>query len=193
ADWIDFAKTEFNNSGNPDGMALCYFKEAEIALHNNNLESAEKILLEKSLLYFTRAESNPGRMACFEMLARIYTHQKRFSEAKWFYIQQQALSRLLGNKASRLRSFIGLSQVKTAIKDYSLAAADLKMAKSLVKNSSAELHLSLEEAYMNFYAAQGNKKMQAQSAEKCKKLKAGILSNQETERKTAVSLLKSTR
>lgn len=193
ADWIDFAKTEFNNSGNPDGMALCYFKEAEIALYNNSLEAAEKILLEKTLLYFTRAESNPGRMACFEMLARIYTLQKRFSEAKWFYIQQHTLSRLLGNKASRFRSLIGLSQVKTAIKDYSLAAADLKLAKSLAKNSPAKLHLSLEEAYMNFYAAQGNKKMQAQSAEKCKKLKAAILANQEAERKTAVNLLKSTR
>lgn len=192
SDWVDFAKTEFKNSGDPSGMAFCYLKEAEIALQNDSLEAAEKILLSKALLYFTRAGSDPGRMACFEKLGQVYMLQKRFSEAKWFFIQQQTLARILGDKASGFRSLIGLSQVKTAIKDYNLAAADLKRAKIFTKDDSSESILALEEAYLQLYAAQGNKKLRAQSAEKCKKLRSDVLSSQESERETAVRLLKST-
>jgi hypothetical protein len=84
------------------------------------------------------------------MLGATYLALSKTSEAKWFYIQEQMLARILGNRELLARSYIGLGNVKTQIGDFGLAQGDFNAALPLAGGSNAllsELNKGLGDLY----------------------------------------------
>lgn len=191
--YITFGKLEYQNGKINDGLGKVYLKIAEIDRLNNRLADAEATLLNSALPNFSAADNLEGRMLCFEQLGFIYYAQDRFSEAKWFFIQQKTLAEQLKDNNSLFRSLVELGKVKTSIQDYSLALEDFKDAFYLIKSSApTEEGLRLEQAYGNLYQKQGNKTMRNLSYARSKKLKSAVTKLVETRRKMASELLKYT-
>lgn len=70
----------------------------------------------------------------FNELAKIYVQLNQFSEAKWFFLQSNNLSRQQNNDRLTIANLIELSNVKQAIGDFSLAQQDLEEARDMAKN-----------------------------------------------------------
>lgn len=139
-------------------LADAYVKLAEIRRIQKKYKQAESLILQKALGLYRSANNLVGRVNCFDVLGHIYLEQKRYSEAKWFFIQANTLARNLNDDKGIVASLVNLSKVKVAIKDYSLAARDLKEANSIaVKLNNLSLMSDVKEGYSNYYSQTGNK------------------------------------
>lgn len=85
----------------------------------------------------------------FNELAKIYVQLNQLSEAKWFFLQSNNLSRQQNNDRLTIANLIELSNVKRAIGDFSLAQQDLEEARDMAKNhnwqddmQTVKMHLS---------------------------------------------------
>ncbi|MFD1256330.1 hypothetical protein ACFQ3S_05935 [Mucilaginibacter terrae] len=67
----------------------------------------------------------------FNELAKIYVQQGKLSEAKWFYLQSNNLSRQQSNDRLTIANLIELANVKSAIGDFALAQQDLDEARDM--------------------------------------------------------------
>ncbi len=148
-----------------DSVALRYYREAglnseitptvfHIVLVLNALrrfERTEAILLKQVLPRY--GGNRPERLGCFEQLAIGYQVRKRFSEAKWFYIQQNMLARDLGQTNYLIRSLLGLAAVKMSIGDRVLAERDLGEVKNLLARSpSISNEIAFNRVLQRFYS-----------------------------------------
>ena len=64
----------------------------------------------------------------FNELARLYIRQRRYSEAKWFLLQSNTISRQLKDDRLTIANLMDLATIKADIGDYVLAQADLTEA-----------------------------------------------------------------
>jgi len=139
-------------------LADAYVKLAEIRRVQKKYKQAESLILRKALGLYRSADNMVGRVNCFDVLGHIYLEQKRHSEAKWFFIQANTLARNLNDEKGIVVSLVNLSKVKVAIKDYSLAARDLKEASAIAaKLNNLNLLADVKEGYANYYSRTGNK------------------------------------
>lgn len=119
----------------------------------NKFKEVETLILKRALpLNYYKLKDKTGTIRCYDQLANIYGRQRKFSEAKWFYIQSNILARKLNDSKGIVSSLIGLAHIKMAIGDYQLAYSDLKEAEQLsirhnynynlieIKNTLYELH-----------------------------------------------------
>ena len=90
----------------------------------------------KALQYYSRYDDTVGLRTSFDNLAIVYRSQKKYSQAKWFILQSNTISRIKNDVPNIISSLLILASVKTAIKDYSLAMRDLNEALSLSGNDS---------------------------------------------------------
>ena len=67
----------------------------------------------------------------FNELAKIYVQQGKLSEAKWFYLQSNKLSRQQSNDRLTIANLIELASVKSTIGDFALAQQDLDEARDM--------------------------------------------------------------
>lgn len=67
----------------------------------------------------------------FNELARLYVLQNRFSEAKWYFLQSNFLSRQLKNDRLTISNLSNLAMVKSQIGDFVLAQQDLIEARNI--------------------------------------------------------------
>lgn len=116
--------------------ALSYVEIGKIKLFQHRYEEAERFLMKKALPLYTRYGNKPGRIICFENLARLYQQQKRYSEAKWYYIQANLLGRKINNEGAVISSLISLGHVKNELGHLDLALQDLKEAERLASGSN---------------------------------------------------------
>ncbi len=72
-----------------------------------------------------------GMRASFDNMAKVYYAQKKLSQAKWFILQSNSLSRGKNDIPNVITSLITLSAIKSEISDYTLAMKDLNEAMSL--------------------------------------------------------------
>lgn len=70
----------------------------------------------------------------FNELAKIKVQLNKLSEAKWFYLQSNNLSRQQNNDRLTIANLLELSNVKQAIGDFSLAQQDLEEARDMAQN-----------------------------------------------------------
>jgi len=96
----------------------------------------------QAIHYYSRYNDTTGLRISFDNLARVYRSEKKFSQAKWFILQSNTLSRAKNDVPNIISSLLELSLIKTDIKDYKLAMRDLNEALTL---SSAN-HLPKTEA-----------------------------------------------
>jgi hypothetical protein len=67
----------------------------------------------------------------FNELAKIYVRLNKLSEAKWFFLQSNNLSRQQSNDRLTIANLIELATVKSTIGDFALAQQDLDEARDL--------------------------------------------------------------
>lgn len=67
----------------------------------------------------------------FSDLAQLYLLQNRYSEAKWFFLQSNNLSRQQNNDKLTIANLISLAGIKAAIGDNKLAEQDLAEARQM--------------------------------------------------------------
>jgi hypothetical protein len=67
----------------------------------------------------------------FRDLAQLYVQQSRLSEAKWFFLQSNIISRQQNNDKLTIANLISLAGVKSNIGDFMLAQQDLVEARGM--------------------------------------------------------------
>jgi tetratricopeptide (TPR) repeat protein len=93
-----------------------------------------------------------GMRTCYTNLAKIHRDQRNFSQAKWFILQSNAISRQKHDIPNTITSLIELAAIKSDIKDYKLAVADLNEAlKIAVKSKDARSESAVQVGYADLY------------------------------------------
>ena len=69
-----------------------------------------------------------GLRSCFENLSKVYLSQGKLSQAKWFMIQSNTLSRAKKEYPEVISSLVKLAAIKSDIAEYKLAMRDLNEA-----------------------------------------------------------------
>lgn len=147
-------------SQNKVSLAETYLLLSQILTSQNDFESAEKLILDKALpLFYYNLKDKVGAIKCYDQLAFIYQSQRRFSEAKWFYVQSNILAHKINHPPSIVNSLIKLASVKTAIGDWELALSDLNEAEQLsVQNEFKFPLIEIKKDLFELYTKQGNLK-----------------------------------
>lgn len=96
----------------------------------------------KAIHAYSKYNDTPGLRTSFNNLVRVYKDQKKYPQAKWFILQSNTMAREQKDVPSIISTLLELSNIKMAIKDYSLAMQDLNEAVTLAKQN----HLSKQEA-----------------------------------------------
>lgn len=154
----DFSKAEENNK-----IAIKYYRlsndklvnfvifKAQIALLNKRYKNAENIILKNALMLSRQSRNKKSELQCYYELGKIYLKDKRFTEAKWFFIQSVMLVDKLNLRLSKIKSLLLLVKVKNLIQDHSLALKDLilvkKMSDSFNKAYQIDLQFELAQTY----------------------------------------------
>ncbi|MEO7212544.1 hypothetical protein [Mucilaginibacter sp.] len=98
-----------------------------------------------------------GLRVSFDALAKVYTSQHKFSQAKWFVLQSINISRIKNDVPNLIASLIKLSTVKMEIKDYKLAMRDLNEALTLsIANKIPQLEAAVQKNFGYLYNRMDN-------------------------------------
>ena len=146
------------NTKNNRFLAETYMDHAEILTSQKNFTEAESLVLRKALpLYYYGLKDKTGTIRCYDQLADTYHQQKKFTQAKWFYIQSNMLARKINSPLEIVNSLINLAHVKMSIGDYELALLDYKEAEQLsVKNRYTNKLMELKSDLADVYNKLGN-------------------------------------
>jgi tetratricopeptide (TPR) repeat protein len=107
----------------------------------------------QALHHYSLYNDTTGMRASFDNLAKIYMAQKKYSQAKWFILQSNTLSRITNDVPNIIGSLITLSTVKSEIKDYDLAMRDLNEALQLSEtNRYPKIELEVLKSYALLYS-----------------------------------------
>lgn len=154
---ISYAIKKYETLNDKTGLALSYVKLAEIYRRNKQYKKGEKLIIGSALPFFRSTGYQSGRIDCFDVLGKIYFSQKRYSEAKWFFIQANTQSRDLNDIDGITNSLINLGKVKVAIGDYHLAKRDFKEAQTLAASrNNLFLMANVKDAYAGLYKKLGS-------------------------------------
>ncbi len=95
----------------------------------------------------------------YDYLSEAYFIQKKYTQAKWFNLQSNCISRDQHDVPHMINSLMQMAIIKTAIKDYKLAQGDLNEALVLTKYTyNLPLQIEVEKALARLYDKQGNVK-----------------------------------
>lgn len=130
------AKNAYYHVCRRDSLGSVYFKIATIKRIQKKPKLAEYYIISHALPYYSSADDFKGRARSFDFLGHLYQDQKRFSQAKWFYIQSNTEARRLKDTAGTITSLINIGIVKLLIGDVSLAKTDLAEAEQLSKEGN---------------------------------------------------------
>ena len=95
-----------------------------------SLDIAEAILL-KEAKHHMRYRQYSIASTDFNTLANLYIVAKRFSEAKWFLLQSNAIAKRENNDKLTITNLLDLATIKAAMGELALARTDLKEAHDL--------------------------------------------------------------
>ena len=107
---------------------------------NYNIELAEDIIMREAKHNMRFREYNTASYN-FTDLAHLYILQHRFSEAKWFLLQSNLISRERNDDKHTIANLLDLAGIKASIGELALARIDLKEAHDLatLKGLTADL------------------------------------------------------
>jgi hypothetical protein len=131
-----------NNSNNRYGLINCVILKAHLALLKGEFQKAENIILKNALLL--SSQSRKSEQQCYFELGKIYLKNKRFTEAKWFFIQSFTLAEKLNLRLSKIKSLLLLAKAKNMIKDHSLALNDLLLVEKMSDNTTTAYQIDLQ-------------------------------------------------
>jgi len=134
--YADMAKNAYYRVCKMDSLGAVYYKIAYIKSKQKSPKLAEYYILNQALSYYRSSDNLEGRLKSFDFLGHLYQDQKRYSQAKWFFLQANNQARLANDTTGLITSLINLSVVKILIGDMALAKKDLEEAELLSKNES---------------------------------------------------------
>jgi len=85
----------------------------------------------QALRQYSIFNDSTGLRTSFDNLAKVYASQRKYSQAKWFILQSNTMSRAKNDTPNIISSLLTLAAVKSDIKDYDLAMRDLDEALQL--------------------------------------------------------------
>jgi tetratricopeptide (TPR) repeat protein len=146
-------------SRNNRQLGEVYLNLASIWTDQKKFKEAEAIIMTKALpLFAYKIHDKIGLMRSYDQLAELFQLQKRFSEAKWFYIQSNMVARKLNNSSGIVNSLVSLGHVKMSIGDHQLALIDFREAERLsISNKYRFKLVEIKGDLSKVYAAMGNK------------------------------------
>ncbi|MCC8407864.1 hypothetical protein LJ707_02920 [Mucilaginibacter sp. UR6-1] len=124
----------------------------------------------QALHLYSGINDTTGMRISFDKLTQLFYKQKKYSQAKWYALQSNNLSRIKNDVPNIIASLQQLAAIKTDIKEYKLAERDLKealywseqqksaSAKSSVKKDYARLNKKLGKKGNPVIASQKSKK-----------------------------------
>lgn len=167
--YADMAKTAYYKVCRKDSLGSTYYRIAYIKKKINSPKLAEYYILNQALSYYRASNDLEGRLKSFDFLGHLYQDQKRYSEAKWFYLQANNQSRLANDTASIITSLINLGVIKILIGDLILAKQDITEAELIIQNDSTYAPLMEKAKIKHSYLF---KKLKAKSLASNTKLKS---------------------
>ncbi|MGZ3871654.1 MAG: hypothetical protein ACXVJD_01985 [Mucilaginibacter sp.] len=106
-----------------------------------------------ALHQFSYFNDTTGLRISFDHLTKIYMAQKKYSQAKWFILQSNTLSRLKKDPLNVITSLITLAEIKSDINDNTLAMRDLNEAMSIATaNHYQKAELQVLKSYAMLYS-----------------------------------------
>ncbi|MET3980212.1 tetratricopeptide (TPR) repeat protein [Mucilaginibacter sp. UYP25] len=97
-------------------------------------------------------EDTTGIRGSFDDLAHVYVAQRKFSEAKWFTLQSNKISRQIKDIPNIINSLVKLSAIKMELKEYKMALRDLNEAlKWSSGNNMPKLEAVVQQNYAYLY------------------------------------------
>ena len=108
-----------------------YLNMAMDSLKKGRIEVAESIMMEDALPMLSHYGDGFNMYHSFMTLGKSYHQQKKYTQAKWFFIQSNMISQKIGYSSGELFSLIELAKVKESINENKLALGDYKMAAAL--------------------------------------------------------------
>jgi tetratricopeptide (TPR) repeat protein len=102
-----------------------------------------------ALHQYSHFNDTVGLRISFDHLVKVYMSQKKYSQAKWFILQSNSLSRAKNDPVNIIASLITLSTIKSEQKDYTLAMGDLNEALQI---SQANHYKKTESEVLKNYA-----------------------------------------
>ena len=106
-----------------------------------SLDIAEAILL-KEAKHHMRYRQYSIASTDFNTLANLYIVAKRFSEAKWFLLQSNAIAKRENNNTLIIINLLDLATIKAAMGELALARTDLKEAHDLANLKGLSTNLA---------------------------------------------------
>ena len=91
-------------------------------------------LVMKSAQHHMRFREYEEASYGFRDLAKIYIKQNKLTQAKWFFLQSNNLSRQQNNDRLTIANLIDLAIIKSIIGDFALAQQDLDEARGMATN-----------------------------------------------------------
>lgn len=135
----------------------------------------------KALHQYSIYEDTTGLRASFDNLTRIYFDQKKYTQAKWFVLQSNTLSRAKNDVPNIISSLLMLAEIKSQIKDYTLATRDLDEALQLsAKNNYLKTESQVLKSYALLYSRLKNYPKEAMVLKKRDSIEATIHKQEET-------------
>jgi hypothetical protein len=121
-----------------------YAQKAGEYLHYDTISNKkEKLAAEneaisytlKAIHFYSRCDDTTGLRTSFDILAKVYRSEKKYTQAKWFILQSNTISRVKNDVPNIISSLLVLAGIKIDIKDYNLAMIDLNEAMKLADSS----------------------------------------------------------
>lgn len=166
-------------SRNNRQLGEVYLNLASIWTAQRKYKEAEVIIMNKALpLFAYKIHDKIGLMRSYDQLAEIFNLQKRFSEAKWFYIQSNMVARKLNNSTGIVNSLVSLGHVKMSIGDHQLALTDFREAEKLSISNKYKFKLvEIKGDLSKVYTAMGNTSAAKSALSEFTLLKEAILNS----------------
>jgi len=130
------AAFEYNSSKKFTQYGSALLRLANVHYLLAHYSEAEQVTLNVALKNYSKIGSRTGQMESYSQLGKIYLAADKLTQSLWFYTQQGILAKQIGDNNAYIDSILGLAQVKTKKKEYTLALKDLNRAELLAKSSS---------------------------------------------------------
>ncbi|GAA4912709.1 hypothetical protein [Mucilaginibacter defluvii] len=126
----------------------------------------------QALHLYSGISDTTGMRISFDKLSQLFYKQKKYSQAKWYALQSNNLSRIKNDVPNIIVSLQHLAAIKTDIKEYKLAERDLKEAlywSEQQKSATASASIKKDYAKLNKKLGKKSKAMLASAKTKKKK------------------------
>lgn len=159
---LDSLKQQLKITKSDTVKALLYTRIALKYMDYDTLADANKQLrYQNSAINYTLLaiheystyNDSVGLRDSYTNLSKVYYSQKKYTEAKWFILQSNTMSRARNDTPHIISSLLTLATIKSDIKDYTLAMGDLNEALQLsINNRTPKTEVDVLKSYALLYS-----------------------------------------